>query len=259
MQVLLVEDDFSLADALSTMLGLAGFDTRHVATAADALHASVEADVVLLDLGLPDLDGVEVCRTLRARSDVAIVMLTGRAEQADKLLGFEVGADDYVVKPFHDVELLARLRAISRRLAPVAGWPGGADGAAGAPAMPGNEPSGTGTRTADSAEGNGGRCGAQRLGPLTVDRRSRRVHLDGTEIGLTAREFDVLAYLALEPGMVRSRDELLTELWDAHWFGPTKTVDVHVASVRRKLGDRRWIEAVRGIGFRLEIPPPGAP
>jgi DNA-binding response OmpR family regulator len=182
----------------------------------------------LLDLGLPDLDGIEVCRRLRSRSDVAIVILTGRAEQADKLLGFEVGADDYVVKPFHEVELLARLRAIIRRI-----------------------------RNPDPAETPDSREAPQRLGPLAIDRRTRRVHLSGHEIELTAREFDVLAHLALDPGAVHSRDELLTELWDANWFGPTKTVDVHVASLRRKLADARWIQAVRGIGFRLEIPGEG--
>lgn len=217
-----------IATTLSTTLELAGFETEHVATAAAAFDAAPRADIVLLDLGLPDLDGIEVCRRLRSQSDVAIVILTGRTDQGDKLLGFEVGADDYVVKPFHEVELLARLRAIIRRM-----------------------------RHPDTTEAQDSREGPQRLGRLVLDRRTRRVHLCGREIELTAREFDVLAYLALDPGAVHSRDELLTELWDANWFGPTKTVDVHVASLRRKLGDSRWIQAVRGIGFRLEIPGEG--
>jgi DNA-binding response OmpR family regulator len=223
--VLLVEDDPAIAQALSTTLGLAGFETEHVSTAAAAFDSAAHADIVVLDLGLPDLDGIEVCRRLRSQSDVAILILTARADQADKLLGFEVGADDYVVKPFHEVELLARLRAISRRL-----------------------------QARDGRGGEAPREAPQVVGSLSIDRRTRRVHRDGREIELTAREFDILAYLALDPGAVHSRDELLTELWDANWFGPTKTVDVHVASLRRKLGSASWIQAVRGIGFRLEIP-----
>jgi two-component system response regulator RegX3 len=156
---------------------------------------------------------------------VPIIMLTARGEEFDRVLGLELGADDYVTKPFSFRELVARIRAVTRRL-----------GAEPGAAVPG----------ADDA--------VQQIGSLAIDRRTRRVHLSGEELHLTAKEFDLLAYLAIDPGAVRTRTDILENVWDAHWYGPTKTVDAHVAAIRKKLGDAGWIEAVRGVGFRLERP-----
>jgi two-component system response regulator RegX3 len=174
--------------------------------------------VVLLDLGLPDMDGFEVCRRLRSRSDVPILVISARGEEVDRVVGLELGADDYLVKPFGFRELVARIRAVTRRT-----------GALVDVARP------------------------QRIGGLEIDRRTRRVRVSGTEIALTPKEFDLLACLAEEPGTVITRRRLLEEVWDPHWYGPTRTIDVHVASVRKKLGDPRWVETVRGVGFRMAV------
>jgi two-component system response regulator RegX3 len=221
-KILLVEDDPSIALSLADGLRDAGYDVEHVANGAAALDAAGH-DVVLLDLGLPDMDGRDVCRAIRSRSQVPIIMLTARSEEFDRVLGLELGADDYVTKPFSFRELVARIRAVTRRL--------GAD---------------PGLAQEDS--------GVQHVGPLSIDRRTHRVHLHGEELYLTAKEFDLLAFLALDPGAVRTRSDILESVWDAHWYGPTKTVDAHVAAIRKKLGDPGWIEAVRGVGFRLEVP-----
>ncbi len=226
MRLLLVEDDPSIAATLEQGLRSHGFDVVAVPTGGAALTAT-GYDLVLLDLGLPDLDGAEVCRRLRASgSSLPIIMLTARAEEFDRVLGLELGADDYVTKPFSLRELVARIRAVARRT--------GGSGAVGDPA------------------------GAERLlqvGRLVIDLRTRRVRLGEGEVTLTAKEFDLLAYLAADPGAVHTRTEILEHVWDAHWYGPTKTVDAHVASVRKKLGDPEWIQAVRGVGFRLEARP----
>jgi DNA-binding response OmpR family regulator len=148
---------------------------------------------------------------------VPIIVVTARDEEVDRVVGLELGADDYVVKPFGFRELVARIRAVTRRTRPTAG----------------------------SVEG------PQRLGRLELDRRQRQVRLHGVEVALTAKEFDLLALLAEDPGAVLERDQILAQVWDPQWFGPTKTLDVHVASLRRKLGDPGWIETVRGVGFRL--------
>lgn len=229
-RILLVEDDRSIAVSLRDGLVDAGHEVVHVTTGAAALHAvddvAAPPDVVLLDLGLPDMDGRDVCRVVRGRSNVPIIMLTARSDEFDRVLGLELGADDYVTKPFSFRELVARIRAVARRTQPevtVAGDP------------PTASP-------------------VQRLGPLELDRRTRRVHLDGEEVHLTAKEFDLLAYLALDPGAVSTRTQILEHVWDAHWYGPTKTVDAHVAALRKKLGAHEWIAAVRGVGFRLEVP-----
>jgi DNA-binding response OmpR family regulator len=216
MRVLLVEDDDSITEPLTSGLGRHGFQVSAVRTGAEAL-AAPSHDVVLLDLGLPDMDGIDVCRRLRATSAVPIIVLTARSEEIDRVLALELGADDYVVKPFGFRELVARIRAVTRRAQPQAG----------------------------AVEG------PQRLGRLELDRRQRRVLLEGAEVTLTAKEFDLLALLAEDPGAVFARDQILEQVWDPHWFGPTKTLDVHVASLRKKLGDPGWIETVRGVGFRL--------
>ncbi|HVW35106.1 MAG TPA: response regulator transcription factor [Acidimicrobiia bacterium] len=216
MRILIVEDDDAIAEPLAAGLAREGFSVERVATGAAALDAAA-ADLVLLDLGLPDLDGYEVCRRFRAASDVPIIVITARGEEVDRVIGLELGADDYMVKPFGFRELLARIRAVTRRV--------------GRPAEPA--------------------AGSRRIGPLEIDRRTRRVTLDGRDVVLTRKEYDLLAFLAADPGAVRTREEIIDEVWDEHWYGPTKTLDVHVASLRRKLGDPAWIETVRGVGYRL--------
>jgi DNA-binding response OmpR family regulator len=223
-KLLLVEDDQAIAVSLVEGLTAAGHSVVHVATGAGAL-AERGYELVLLDLGLPDMDGRDVCRELRQRSATPIIMLTARSEEFDRVLGLELGADDYVTKPFSLRELVARIRAVSRR-------------------------TNDGQPLADDREV----AGPQTIGPMELDRRTRRVRIDGEEVALTAKEFDLLAFLANDVGAVHTRTEILETVWDAHWYGPTKTVDAHVASLRKKLGDHSWIEAVRGVGFRLEPP-----
>jgi two-component system response regulator RegX3 len=224
-RILLVEDDRSIAASVVEGLTAEGFLVDHAGTGAAALAAD-GYDMVLLDLGLPDMDGREVFRQLRIRTAVPIIMLTARAEEFDRVLGLELGADDYVTKPFSFRELVARIRAVGRRTVDVP----------------------TDGTSADDPNA------AQRIGELSVDRRTRRVYIDGEEVLLTAKEFDLLAFLATEIGAVQTRTEILENVWDAHWYGPTKTVDAHVASLRKKLGNHEWIQAVRGVGFRLEPP-----
>ena len=220
MHVLVVEDDLSIADPLLAALARAGFTVAHAATGRAALEAA-PADCVLLDLGLPDLDGIEVCRRLRAVSDVPIIVVSARGEELDRVMLLELGADDYVVKPFGTRELVARIRAVTRRRA---------------------SPREVAVDIIDA-------------GRLQIDLRTRRVTVDATEIDLTPKEFDVLALLASEAGTVFTRRRILETVWDSHWYGPTKTLDVHIASVRRKLAHPEWIETVRGVGFRFESPP----
>jgi DNA-binding response OmpR family regulator len=217
--VLLVEDDDTIADPLSKGLQREGFDIERVSSGTAAMEAP-QPDVVLLDLGLPDIDGYEVCRRMRATSDVPILFLTARSDEIDRVVGLELGADDYVVKPFGFRELVARIRAVARRRGPE-------------------------RRQAS----NGG--GPLKVDGLEVDRRARRVVLGGGEIDLTPKEFDLVALLVTDPGAVFERRRIMEEVWGHPWYGPTKTLDVHVASVRKKLGDPGWIETVRGVGFRL--------
>ncbi|TML42750.1 MAG: response regulator transcription factor [Actinobacteria bacterium] len=219
MRVLLVEDDDTIADPLSKGLQREGFDIERVSSGTAAMEAP-QPDVVLLDLGLPDIDGYEVCRRMRATSDVPILFLTARSDEIDRVVGLELGADDYVVKPFGFRELVARIRAVVRRRGPE-------------------------RRQAS----NGG--SPLRVDGLEVDRRARRVVLGGGEIDLTPKEFDLVALLVTDPGAVFERRRIMEEVWGHPWYGPTKTLDVHVASVRKKLGDPGWIETVRGVGFRL--------
>jgi len=228
MRVLIVEDDEAIAAPLAKGLEREGLSVDRVGTGAAALDSAAHDlfDVVLLDLGLPDTDGFDVCRALRARSDVPIIVVTARSEEVDRVVGLELGADDYIVKPFGFRELVARIRAVVRRRLP---RPEGESHVAG------GEKPGTVTE----------------LAGLVVDRRTRRVTVGGEPVVLTPKEFDLLAFLADDAGAVRSRQELLEGVWDPHWYGPTKTLDVHVASLRKKLGDPSWIETVRGVGFRL--------
>jgi DNA-binding response OmpR family regulator len=241
MRVLIVEDDDAIATPLAKGLEREGLSVDRVETGADALERSAAGsfDVVLLDLGLPDRDGFDVCRELRARSDVPIIVVTARSEEVDRVVGLELGADDYIVKPFGLRELVARIRAVVRRRTPAA-----ADDSA--PLNGNGNGNGHG-----SAHGADHAVSMVEVGTLTVDRRTRRVTVDDDLVALTPKEFDLLAFLADDAGAVRPRQELLENVWDPHWYGPTKTLDVHVASLRKKLGDPGWIETVRGVGFRL--------
>lgn len=217
MRILITEDDDAIAEPLAAGLRREGFEVARARSGAEAL-AEPNADLVLLDLGLPDQDGFEVCRQLRARSSVPIIIVTARDDETDRVVGLELGADDYVVKPFGFRELVARIRAVTRRSAavPVSAEP-------------------------------------QKIGELEIDRRSRRVFLAGEEIALTPKEYELLVVLAADPGALVTRREILAEVWDPHWYGTSKTVDVHVASLRKKLGDPAWIETSRGVGFRLGV------
>jgi two-component system, OmpR family, response regulator RegX3 len=221
MRLLVVEDDDGIAEPLVEGLTREGFEVERAARGAEAL-AAPEPDLVLLDLRLPDMDGYAVARELRARSRVPIIMVTARGEEVDRVVGLELGADDYIVKPFGLRELVARIHAVMRR---VQAPPPAAEEAAGA-----------------------------RVGPLAIDRRAHRVTLDGAEVALTPKEFDLLALLAADPGAAVDRRRILEEVWGTRWYGPTKTIDVHVSALRRKLGDPAWIETVRGVGFRLRVP-----
>jgi DNA-binding response OmpR family regulator len=226
-RLLVVEDDETIGTALESSLRLHGYEVSWERTGRGALRrAEVGFDFVLLDLGLPDLDGIEVCRRLRAALPSAVlVILTARSEEMDVVVGLEAGADDYLTKPVRLRELLARVGAHLRR----------------GPATAANRPAIT-------------------VGTLRVDIARRRVSLAGKEILLRAKEFDLLARLAEEPGIAISRDTLMAEVWDARWFGSTKTLDVHIAALRRKLCSSAdecpapRISTLRGHGYRLEHP-----
>jgi DNA-binding response OmpR family regulator len=221
-RVLLVEDDEPVAESLRRGLIRYGFEVEWVTTGEAALAHEGPYDVVLLDLGLPDTDGLDVCKALRGRGDVPIIVISARSDETDRVVGLELGADDYVSKPFGVREVIARIRAVMRRVQP-----------AGLAVPP---------------------PGPDRYGPrLTVDRKAARVRLDGEEVALAPKEYDLLAFLTEEPGALMSREQIMEAVWDANWFGPTKTLDVHVAALRRKLAGAITIEAVRGVGFRLEI------
>jgi DNA-binding response OmpR family regulator len=224
MKILVVEDDESVAAGVLEGLVRAGFQASHVANGAGAV-AQVRGsspDFILLDLGLPDMEGTDVCRAIRALTSTPIIVVSARDEEIDRVLALELGADDYLVKPFGMRELIARIRAVARRT--------------------------------DAGEGQPPVVTARNIGPLSIDHRSRRVLVDGAEIRLTVKEFDLLYYLAEDPGAVCQRSDILRAVWDGTWYGTTKTLDAHVAAIRKKLGDPRWIEAVRGVGFRLDMP-----
>jgi DNA-binding response OmpR family regulator len=230
-KLLVVEDDDTIGTVLESSLRLHGYTVSWQRTGHSALTeaAATEFDLVLLDLGLPDLDGVEVCRRLRSTLPGAVlVILTARHEEMDVVVGLEAGADDYLTKPVRLGELLARVRAHLRR-------------------------GGTGTPTSP----------ALTIGHLRVDTAGRRVSLAGSEVKLRAKEFDLLARLAEEPGIAVSRETLMNEVWDEHWYGSTKTLDVHIAALRRKLAATATsadhvpeISTLRGHGYRLERPHP---
>jgi DNA-binding response OmpR family regulator len=227
-RILVVEDEESISTPFAEALRRAGFEPLVTRTAAGALELAAEAepDLIMLDLSLPDGDGRDVCRELRRRSDVPIVMLTARGTEMDKIVGLELGADDYVVKPFSAREVISRIRAVLRRS-------GSRDGAA-----------------ADEKP--------LHVGELELDPAARTARLAGEDLDLSRKEFDLLAELMRNAGRVVKREDLMSKVWDVNWFGSTKTLDVHVGWLRRKLGDDpsdpRYIETVRGVGFRFAAP-----
>jgi two-component system, OmpR family, response regulator RegX3 len=224
--ILMVEDERSITEPLAEALAREGFDTEVAETVAEALELAgrVGPDLVLLDVMLPDGSGYDVCRELRAGSRVPIIMLTARGEETDRIVGLELGADDYVVKPFSAREVVARIRAVLRR-------------------------AGDGADEQDSPI---------EIGPLRLDRARRSAALGADELDLTRKEFELLELLMSEAGSVITRERLIDEVWDVNWFGSTKTLDVHVSGLRRKLGDNssspRFIHTVRGVGFRFSGP-----
>jgi two-component system, OmpR family, response regulator RegX3 len=230
-RVLFVEDEASIYEPFSKALAREGFEPVVARTAARALELADDGDfaIVLLDLALPDGDGRDVCRAIRRRSSVPILMLTARGTEADRIVGLELGADDYVVKPFSGAEVIARIRAILRRSASA---PAGAD------EEPPPEPIA--------------------VGPLHVDVAARRARLGDEELTLSRKEFDLLAELIRSAGRVVTREQLMDRVWDENWFGSTKTLDVHVRWLRQKLGDDpaapRFLHTVRGVGFRFTAP-----
>lgn len=243
MHVLLVEDDPEIAGPLARGLARYGHDVHWVATGQEALLAGGDPEMVLLDLGLPDMDGLDVCRRLRARSEVSLIMISARSSETDKVVGLELGADDYVVKPFTVRELIARMRAVQRRrLAP----PPAA--AAPRPTAPGSAPG-----PASGVVIGLPRRSLDRYGRLSIDRLAHRTYLDDTEIPLSPKEYALLVYLADRLDALVTREDIMAAVWDSNWFGPTKTLDTHVYGLRHKLGDAVCIEAVRGVGFRLAV------
>jgi len=225
MRILVVEDDDRVARGLLIALRNAGYDVHRAPTAAAALQAP-PADVVLLDLGLPDADGLDLLRRLRQREETAIIAVTARGEERDRVLGLRGGADDYVVKPFGIAELLARIEAVLRR-----------------------------TRAARAQSPT---ARVLRVGALQVDTGARTAAVDGTPVALTRKEFDLLALLAAHAGSVVRREHILDQVWESSWEAPSRTLDTHIAALRSKLGPRVRIETVRRVGYRLHRDSPNA-
>ncbi|MFH8381771.1 response regulator transcription factor [Kitasatospora sp. NPDC018058] len=225
MHMLLVEDDDRMAQALATALTRRGHTVRRVVRAAEALRHAREAEFVLLDLGLPDLDGLDLLRKLRTVCSLPLIVVTARSEERDIVQGLRAGADDYVIKPFRMAELIARIDTVRRRTgtAPGQDGPGGPDG--------------------------GGR--RVRTGDVAIDLAGRTVTVDGAHVRLTRREFDVLALLAGQPGDVRSREEILDRIWGDAFLASSRSLDVHVAGIRAKTGRAGLVRTIRGYGYQL--------
>jgi two-component system response regulator RegX3 len=231
--ILLIEDEEVLAGNIKRYLDRRGYEVVTAGTAAEGIRLFDQGDIdlVLLDLNLPDGDGRDVARALRRKGDTPIIMVTARGTETDRIVGLELGADDYVVKPFSGAEVIARIRAVLRR-----------------------------TQRRDEP------LAPVQIGGLELDPSARRAVLDGEELDLSRKEFDLLVALAGRAGRVVTRDDLMAEVWDENWFGSTKTLDVHVGWLRRKLGDDpskpRYLHTVRGVGFRFSAPeefPPDDP
>ncbi|MBT0567590.1 response regulator transcription factor [Williamsia sp. CHRR-6] len=224
LRALVVEDEMDLAQIVVSYLDRAGFDVEHVIDGLVAVERArvIDPRVVVLDLGLPSLDGIEVCRRLRTFSDAYVVMLTARSDEVDTLVGLGVGADDYVTKPFSPRELTARVQAMLRR---------------------------------PRVEQEGRPQNILQIGDLLIDLDAREVHVAGAAIHLTRTEFDVLAALAARPSAVLSRQQLIDDVWGLGWVGDPHLIDTHVGHLRRKLGDDaavgRYIRTARGVGYRM--------
>lgn len=216
MTILLVEDDAAIARALIDGLSDNEFETIHVVLGKEAISKikNHKFEAVILDLGLPDMDGTEVCSKIRELSAVPIIVASARETELDRVTVLEIGADDYLVKPFGIRELVARLHAVLRR-----------------------------------SSGVGAQPTHFEIGDLVLDSKSRTVSVSGKEIIFTQKEFDFLEYLVREPGTVFTRSDILHDVWQTSWYGTTKTLDAHVASIRKKLGHPEWIESIRGVGF----------
>ncbi|AOP49445.1 response regulator transcription factor [Streptomyces lydicus] len=241
MRLLLVEDDDHVAAALSAVLARHGLAVVHARNGEEALKALLPDDaepfsVVLLDLGLPDQDGFEVCGRIRKLCAIPVIMVTARSDVRSRIHGLNLGADDYVVKPYDTGELLARIHAVSRRTVSPA------------------------DRGGDQPAEESGADDALRLGTVTVELPTRQVSVDGATVPLTRKEFDLLALLAQRPGVVFRREQIISEVWRTSWEGTGRTLEVHIASLRAKLRMPALIETVRGVGYRLVVPAaPGRP
>jgi len=220
--ILVVDDEHNIADLVELYLAREGFRVLKADTGLGALDAVAREQprLVVLDVGLPDIDGLEVCRRLRATSQVPVIFLTARDGEVDRVLGLELGADDYMTKPFSTAELVARVEAVLRR----------ADGSAGA-----------NTEVLQAHE-------------VAIDLGRREVRVRGEVVAFTTKEFDLVKFLAERPGRALSRQQLLDGVWGFDWYGDPRTVDVHIAQVRKKIGDAAQITTVRGLGYRLETP-----
>jgi two-component system response regulator RegX3 len=224
-KILVVEDEASFSEALSYVLGKEGFEVSLADTGDGAIAAfdKTGADLVLLDLMLPGLSGTEVCKQLRARSDVPIIMLTAKDTEVDKVVGLELGADDYIVKPYSKAELVARIKAVLRR------------------------------GVSDHAPGEGGVITA---GPVTIDVERHAVSIAGVSISLPLKEFELLEFLVRNSGRVLTRTQLIDRVWGSDYFGDTKTLDVHVKRLRAKIekdpANPVYIQTIRGLGYKFE-------
>jgi len=216
--VVVVDDEPNIADLVDLYLAREGFRVLKTGTGEAGLQAVKDhrPRLVVLDVGLPDVDGLEVCKRLRTTSQIPVIFLTARDSEVDRVLGLELGGDDYVTKPFSPAELVARVKAVLRRV----------DGGPSAEVM--------------------------QLGAVAIDAGRREVRVDGEPVELTTKEFDLLRYLAERAGLALSRQQILDGVWGYDWYGDDRTVDVHIAQVRKKLGDAVDIKTVRGVGYRLE-------
>ena len=216
--ILVVDDEHNIADLVELYLAREGYRIRKADTGAAALTAAEREHprLVVLDVGLPDMSGLDVCTRLRATSKVPVIFLTARDSEVDRVLGLELGGDDYLTKPFSPAELVARVKAVLRRV----------DGGA-APEV-------------------------VQAGPVTIDCGRREILIDDIPVEFTTKEFELLRFLAERPGLALSRQQILDGVWGYDWFGDARTVDVHIAQVRKKLADRVVITTVRGVGYRLE-------
>jgi len=220
--IIVVEDEANIADLVELYLSREGYRVLNQSTGAGALDAvrDQRPRLVVLDIGLPDIDGLEVCRRIRASGNLPVIFLTARGDEVDRVLGLELGADDYLTKPFSPAELVARVKAVLRRV----------DGVAAVEIV--------------------------QAGGVVIDTGRREIRVHDTPVEFTTKEFDLLRFLAERPGLALSRQQILDGVWGYDWFGDVRTVDVHIAQVRKKLGDACTITTVRGVGYRMDSTAP---